>query len=197
MSLLIIKMNLKLVTTYFGNTNWAYDHSQNDDITHNTQDHNGTGNVILNYNRRWNMEPNTDKGRGWQITQPVINNQLVFRPTKIYLGGKSQTYFENAAYDYFDLNSLAIFSPDSLTSMVNPSAHGYVVDIQIDGKSTHWMDNPYNTPTGTGIIGNGTYKFTIQFNRAMDVEVTPLLTFGIREPWTQNIVADSAILECR
>ena len=54
------------------------------------------------------------------------------------------------------------------------------------------MDNPYNTTTGTGIIGNGTYKFTIQFNRAMDVEVTPLLTFGIREPWTQNIVADSA-----
>ena len=184
--------NPKLGNNLFGNTNWAYDQMDNDNITHSVNHHNGTGNVILNYNRRWNQESIDEKSRGWQITQPVINNQLVFRPTKIYLGGKSQAYFQNAAYDYFDLNSLAIFSPDSLTSMVNSSAHGYVVDIKIDGTSTHWIDNPYNTSAGTGIIGNGTYKFTVQFNRAMDVEVTPLLTFGIREPWTQNIVADSA-----
>ncbi|MDB2435973.1 S8 family serine peptidase [Schleiferiaceae bacterium] len=182
----------KVGNNLFGNTNWAYDQNDNDNITHNVKDHNGTGNVILNYNRRWRQEPNSEKGRGWQIAQPVIDNQLVFRPTKIYLGGKSQAYFESAAYDYFDLNSLAIFSPDSLNSMINPVAHGYVVDIKIDGKSTHWIDNPYNTTTGTGITGNGTYKFTVQFNRAMDVEVTPLLTFGIREPWTQNIVADSS-----
>ena len=182
----------KVGNNLFGNTNWAYNTYDDYEITHNVQDHNGTGNVILNYNRRWVQEPDSEKGRGWQIKQPVIDNQLVFRPTKIYLGGKSQTYFENAAYDYFDLNSLAIFSPDSLTSMVNPSAHGYVVDIKINTVSTHWMDNPYNTATGTGIIGNGTYKFTVQFNRAMDIEVAPLLTFGIREPWTQNIVADSS-----
>lgn len=56
----------------------------------------------------------------------------------------------------------------------------------------HWLDNPYNGPQGAGILGNNTHKFEVIFNRPMNVSKTPLLTFGIREPWTQNVVADSA-----
>ena len=52
----------KVGNNLFGNTNWAYDQNDNDEITHNVKDHNGTGNVILNYNRRWRQEPNSEKG---------------------------------------------------------------------------------------------------------------------------------------
>ncbi|MDB2573002.1 hypothetical protein N9X81_04685, partial [Schleiferiaceae bacterium] len=121
------------------------------------------------------------------------NAAIAYYPRAIYLGGTTQDYISEVGRDYFDQNVFGILMADSLSHGMNwKKAHGYVVDIEIDGKSTHWIDNPYNTTTGTGIIGNGTYKFTVQFNRAMDVEETPLLTFGIREPWTQNIVADSS-----
>lgn len=116
-----------------------------------------------------------------------------FYPRRIFLGGRSQAFYGRIVKDYFDATEFSVFNSDSLPqTLSNPNAHGYVVDIRIDGVSTHWMDNPYNTPSGTGILGNGTYKFTVEFNREMDTTVTPLLTFGIREPWTQNIVSDSS-----
>ena len=117
----------------------------------------------------------------------------IFTPSNLFLGGKTQLFYTSMTKDYFDDNGWDIFNTDSMPGILsNPNAHGYVVDIRIDGVSTHWMDNPYNTSSGTGILGNGTYKFTVEFNREMDTTVTPLLTFGIREPWTQNIVSDSS-----
>jgi len=132
---------------------------------------------------------------GYQRTggKQGLNSLGVSYPSNVYLAGKSPKFLADLSIDYFDNNFMAVFGVDSLpTSLSNPQAHGYVVDIKIDGVSTHWMDNPYNTSSGTGLIGLGTKKFTIEFNRAMDIEATPLLTFGIRVPWTQNIVADSS-----
>ena len=114
-------------------------------------------------------------------------------PYNVFLGGNGVNYLNHITQDFLDQNSYRLIQKDSLVvQRLNPNAHGYVVDIRIDGVSTHWMDNPYNTSSGTGILGNGTYKFTVEFNREMDTTVTPLLTFGIREPWTQNIVSDSS-----
>ena len=144
---------------------------------------NSTVRVGSNYYKRF-MDATTQYG------QTILNTVY---PKNLYLGGNSQQYYSNLVKDYFNDNRWSLFATDSMPNTIsNSDAHGYVVDIRIDNKSAHWIDNPYNTSTGTGIIGNGTYKFTVQFNRAMDVEVTPLLTFGIREPWTQNIVADSS-----
>jgi subtilisin family serine protease len=115
----------------------------------------------------------------------------IVKPINLNLGGNSSAYL-SLVEDYFEDSKLDILDYSGLVLDKMEKAHGYVVDIRIDGKSTHWIDNPYNTTTGTGIIGNGTYKFTVEFNREMDTTVTPLLTFGIREPWTQNIVSDSS-----
>ncbi|REJ63930.1 MAG: hypothetical protein DWQ21_01505 [Bacteroidetes bacterium] len=124
----------------------------------------------------------------------VINNPLLLSKTSNFIyGGKSEDYFNHIIEDYFDNSSSGFYVFDSVPRFENDKfLHGYVVDIKINGISAHWKDNPYNISTGTGIIGNGTYKFTVRFNRPMDVEVTPSLTFGIREPWLQNVVADSA-----
>ena len=115
----------------------------------------------------------------------------IVKPINLNLGGNSSAYL-SLVEDYFEDSKLDILDYSGLVLDKMEKAHGYVVDIRVDGKSTHWIDNPYNTTTGTGIIGNGTYKFTVEFNREMDTTVTPLLTFGIREPWTQNIVSDSS-----
>ncbi len=46
--------------------------------------------------------------------------------------------------------------------------------------------------SGLGIIGAETLQFDVHFNRAMDTSYTPLLTFGVREPYAQHIIAASA-----
>ena len=110
----------------------------------------------------------------------------------MYLGGVSTPYLNLRANDYFDNSTLSIFNTSLVRKTAPRHAHGFVVDMKINGKSTHWMDNPYNGPQGTGILGNGRHKVSVQFNRPMDTSKTPFVTFGVREPWTQNTVADSA-----
>ena len=109
-----------------------------------------------------------------QFRTPSGSVSPAYYPTNYYLGGSTQGYIDELVDDYFDQSSYRLLGYDSLLAInsgFNEAAHGYVVDIRVDGISTHFMDNPYNTPTGTGILGNDTYKFTVQFNRAMDVEV--------------------------
>jgi hypothetical protein len=110
----------------------------------------------------------------------------------IYLGGTSTAYLNQRVNDYFENSTLSIFNTNLVLKTGPRNAHGFVVDVKINGKSTHWMDNPYNGPQGTGILGNGRHKVSVQFNRPMDTSKTPFVTFGVREPWTQNVVADSA-----
>ena len=178
-------------TIYANNTHWAANNNPSFSTAPRVFDNSNGGVVLLNstvriggnYYQRL-RDASTPYG------QTVLNT---IYPKNLFLGGLSQEYFTGLVKDYFDDNRWSLLITDSLPNTnSNPIAHGYVVDIKIDGVSTHWMDNPYNTSTGTGILGNDTYKFKVQFNRAMDVEETPLLTFGIREPWTQNIVIDSS-----
>jgi len=41
-------------------------------------------------------------------------------------------------------------------------------------------------------LGEGLHTFDVYFNREMDRDKPPLLTFGVREPYTQNVVQTSA-----
>lgn len=179
----------------YSSTNHIYDWNPAT-ITHTPytyilRDGDNGDNVVLPSTRNYSY--NGGSLERWMYQSVELTQNLMIYPSNIYLSGKSVDFYSELTQEYFDNNDFPIFNTDSLpTSMSNPNAHGYVVDIKLDGISTHWMDNPYNSPSGTGIIGNGTHKFTVQFNREMDTTVTPLLTFGIREPWTQNIVADSA-----
>ncbi len=109
-----------------------------------------------------------------------------------YWGRVDSTSIESTIVD-FDTNvwyPICIFDPQ-LTVPSN-SAHGHVWKIEVDSVSINKFDNPYNSSSGIGVIGAQTLKFDVHFNRAMDTSYTPLLTFGVREPYTQHIVADDA-----
>ena len=110
----------------------------------------------------------------------------------LYIGGLTNAFEQASIADYFDWSDWPILITDSLLNEAPSGVHGFVVDIRINDKSVHYLDQPYNGPGGVGILGNSTHKFEVVFNRPMNVNKEPLLTFGIREPWTQNIVADSA-----
>ena len=63
-------------------------------------------------------------------------------------------------------------------------AHGIVWKVVVDGYDA--QDEYDQLPP----LGVGKHKFEVYFNRPMNKEVAPQISFGVREPWTQNAVAE-------
>ena len=63
-------------------------------------------------------------------------------------------------------------------------AHGIVWKVCVNGKDA--QDEFEDLPP----LGVGRHKFEVYFNRPMNVAVAPQISFGVRDPWTQNTVAE-------
>lgn len=86
--------------------------------------------------------------------------------------------------DFWDNAQIGIlrFSPFNTTP--SDSAHGVVWKVLVDGI------NPLDSNLSP--LGIGNHKFEVYFNREMDTNYTPVLTFGVRYPYTQTAVTNSA-----
>ena len=83
-------------------------------------------------------------------------------------------------------NNVGICEVDISNRLDRPvkEAHGIVWKIHVNGEEIL----PYRqtlTP-----IGVGKHKFEVYYNRAMDTSVNPTISFGVRTPYTQHIVAE-------
>ncbi len=65
-------------------------------------------------------------------------------------------------------------------------AHGIVWKVVVNGYDA--QDEFEMLPP----LGVGRHKFEVYYNRSVDVSVNPTLSFGLREPYTQHIVAEDA-----
>jgi hypothetical protein len=115
----------------------------------------------------------------------------VFQLPSNYLGSSDSTTIGNDIEDFFENAGCPIVLSDSIMKIPPKLCHGIVWKIEINNIHINKYDNPYNSETGLGIIGDETLKFDVYFNRAMDTTYTPLLTFGVREPYTQHIVGEN------
>ena len=61
-----------------------------------------------------------------------------------------------------------------------PEAHGIVWKVVVNGKDAQ---DEYEDLTPLGV---GKHKFDVYFNRPMNKAVAPNITFGVRDPYTQN-----------
>ncbi len=116
----------------------------------------------------------------------------IFHLSPNYFGTTDSTEIEKMIEDFFENSNKPIILGDSALVVPPSEVHGFTWKVEINNILINKYDNPYNSATGLGIIGAETLKFDLYFNRAMDTTYTPLLTFGVREPYTQHIVADSA-----
>ena len=66
-----------------------------------------------------------------------------------------------------------------------PEAHGVVWKICINGKDAQ---DEYEDLAPLGV---GKHKFEVYFNRPMNKAVTPQISFGVHDPYTQNTVAEN------
>lgn len=87
-----------------------------------------------------------------------------------------------------DIESGYMYGKFDLSNMLTrPSseAHGIVWKILVDGIDA--QDEFELLPP----IGVGTHKCEVYFNRPMDISVTPSVSFGVRQPYTQHQVTEN------
>ncbi len=102
-----------------------------------------------------------------------------------YWGTTDTAWIDAHIYDNEESNEYcppAVFTP--FLSAPTPLAHGMAWKIQINGY------NPQEVNMDP--IGAERVRFDVYFNRPMDTDFEPQLSFGVRSPYNQYIVTDSA-----
>lgn len=72
----------------------------------------------------------------------------------------------------------------NMLTQPNPEAHGIVWKVVVNGYDA--QDEFEQLPP----LGVGRHKFEVYFSRPMNKAVTPQISFGVREPYTQQVVAE-------
>jgi subtilisin family serine protease len=109
-----------------------------------------------------------------------------------YWGRENLASIQSSIYDFQIGASLpaALISP--ILTQPSAESHGIVWKVEINDTETNIFDNPYHSASGLGVIGSETIQFKVYFNRPMNPVYQPFLTFGVREPYTQNVVQDNS-----
>ena len=113
-------------------------------------------------------------------SQPVIDHS----DTPSYLGSNVESIVRKNIYDIE--NGLRFGSVDLSNMLTEPihEAHGIVWKVVVNGYDA--QDEFEQLPP----LGVGRHKFEVYFNRPMNKEVVPQISFGVREPYTQQAVAE-------
>lgn len=72
----------------------------------------------------------------------------------------------------------------NMLTQPTPEAHGIVWKVVVNGYDA--QDEFEQLPP----LGVGRHKFEVYFNRPMNKDVAPQISFGVREPYTQQVVAE-------
>lgn len=95
-----------------------------------------------------------------------------------YLGSGKESIVRNYIYDYNEAGFGTVDLSNMLTEPV-AEAHGIVWKVVVDGYDA--QDEYEEMPP----LGIGNHVFQVYFNRPMNKNVAPQISFGVREPYTQ------------
>jgi hypothetical protein len=168
-------------------------------------------NIYLN-NAFWSLPVNTTLtnlnvisnkfGRGYEVFSPssldyyqnnnIFNNGISFtvacqgstNPINIYLGTSDSNKYRNGINDLLTSTFTGLFNTSKVTNIPFEEAHGIVWKILVNGKDGQ---DEYNQMDPIGI---GTHHFAVYFNRAMDTNFPPQISYGVRNPYTQKIISE-------
>jgi subtilisin family serine protease len=103
-----------------------------------------------------------------------------------YWGTVDSATIERRIYDFWENPSQPMVNFKPYLTAPSDSAHGCVWKVLVDGI------DPQDQKKLMNPIGVGAHRFDVYFNRPMDTTFTPQLSFGVRDPFNQQPVADSA-----
>lgn len=121
-----------------------------------------------------------DQGFSIAYQSETPSTQEVLYPS--YLGSSKESIVRKYCYD---VDKGYKFGAIDLTNMLKEpvrEAHGIVWKVVVNGYDS--QDEYDELPP----LGVGRHKFEVYYNRPMNKEVAPNISFGIREPYTQNPV---------
>ena len=105
-----------------------------------------------------------------------------------YWGGNREDIIREGIWDMNHkwATNLCYYDLSKRLSRPNPLAHGIVWKVVVNGYDA--QDEFEQLPP----LGVGRHKFEVYFNRAMDTLYTPMLTMGVRSPYTQISIAENS-----
>lgn len=101
-------------------------------------------------------------------------------PQNIYLGTIDSLLLEKNISDYFDFSDFIPMIKTGFTKVPCDSCPGIAWKLTLDDK-----EFSSNTSNPEDVVELGTHKIKVWFNRAMDTTVTPIISFGQREPFNK------------
>ena len=113
------------------------------------------------------------------------SNSNIITPRDNYYGSHLESGIRKYVYDIEQNTGYGYFDLSNMLTLPVREAHGIVWKILVDNIDA--QDEFELLPP----IGVGTHKCDVYFNRPMDVSVTPNVSFGVREPYTQHQVAEN------
>ena len=115
------------------------------------------------------------------------NTVQIYKPDNpCYYGTVDMDIIQSGVYDILNGGyGTCILDLSNRLDRPVKEAHGIVWKIHVNGEEIH----PYK-PMSASPIGVGKHKFEVYYNRAMDTSIKPTISFGVRQPYTQHIVAE-------
>lgn len=120
-----------------------------------------------------------------------LSCRLITSPTQVlvesYFGSSLESKVREGIWDIKNPYKSTGFGEVSFEAMLKrPSseAHGIVWKVVVNGKDAQ------DEFEELAPLGVGKHKFEVYFNRPMNTEVTPFVSMGVREPYTQTVIAE-------
>lgn len=103
-----------------------------------------------------------------------------------YFGSISKDVLSNSIVDFYtDTSVVGKFNYDSVAQAPFETSHGIVWKVLVDGKDAQDEFKLIDP------IGIGNHEFKVYFNRAMDTNHPPQISYGVTKPYNQKIITEN------
>lgn len=139
----------------------------------------------LYYNNYFNNENNYyGTMLGYSLKYSPSTPSVDKSNTPSYLGTGREDLVRPHIYEMGNGGGFGVIDLSNMPNRPYAEAHGIVWKVVVNGKDAQ------DEFEDLAPLGVGKHKFEVYFNRPMNKEVAPQIAFGVREPYTQNAVAE-------
>ena len=128
------------------------------------------------------------EGKTYLVRVESESPAIITSPMPSYLGSSRDDFIRPHVWEFGNTPSGSqTYAQIDLSNMLKEpvkEAHGIVWKVVVNGKDAQ---DEYEELDPLGV---GKHKFEVYFNRPMNKEKIPQISFGVREPYTQNAVAE-------
>ena len=143
--------------------------------------------VSNNYFNNYSLCNYNGKYKGKEFRVAIISSQPIIDRSEFpsYLGTSCEANIRPYVYEIGNgINTYGQIDLSNMRTIPFTEAHGIVWKVLVNGKDAQ------DEFEDLAPLGVGRHKFEVYFNRPMNKTVAPQISFGVRDPWTQNAVAE-------